>query len=106
MYAMQACTCTCTHLHTCLTVQIHAYSRTFPGKLIQANVAARAHYFIDTHMDLSSKPDDKLDGHAMTIRNVFESCVWDSEEAMEACMAEMFKTCTATNMFEVEVRYF
>jgi hypothetical protein len=75
------------------------------GKLIQANVAARAHYLIDTHHhNIHPNHEDTLDpGAVMTLRTVFESCVWESEEAMEACMSDMFETCSQSSTFEIEV---
>jgi hypothetical protein len=70
------------------------------GKLIQANVAARAHYLID---NVRATHDDGLEPGGVTLRTIFESCVWESEEAMEACMSDMFETCSQSSTFEIEV---
>lgn len=73
------------------------------GSLIQANVAARAHYCLDS--DSISMSNEGGDVAGMTMQSFFESCVWDSKQAMDKCMDEMYRQCSSINTgsYEIEV---
>mmetsp|Transcript_21998 Transcript_21998/g.54210 ORF Transcript_21998/g.54210 Transcript_21998/m.54210 type:complete len:1929 (+) Transcript_21998:73-5859(+) len=65
------------------------------GQLLHANVPARYAYLID---DLSQSSPGTV-----TIRTVYEGCMWNKEDQVDECIHEILETTARGKMHEIEV---